>query len=350
MNYLTSLRGIAAFLVLLYHLKLFLNQHELTNTFSFLYNKAYLAVDFFFILSGFILSLSYFEKFSKSITSQNIFQFIVKRIARIWPLHIFILCCFVSIPTVLYLTGRSIDNSQFSTISFLTKTFLVDLWFVGHDYWKSWNTPSWTISGEFLAYLLFPFIARVFTNSFKIILLIYVLLLCAIAFAYEFCGLVSLGEGITSLGLLRCILSFAIGICIFCIYKHLKAKVTNKVGLFITIFSFTSFMLLAYHFNSNHFFVPLLFSMAILGLVLSKSSFHDWLSNPKLVYFGEISYSLYLNHVFVITWYIMLFLPDAGYASLFDISIIIIISVLSAHFTYQWVEKPMRKKLNDRFI
>jgi len=350
MTYLTSLRGIAAFLVLLYHLKIFLHQHELTNNFSFLYNKAYLAVDFFFILSGFILSLSYYEKFSKAITSKNISQFIIKRIARIWPLHIFILCCFISIPSVLYLTERSIDNSQFSAMSFLTKTFLVDLWFVGHDYWKSWNTPSWTISGEFLAYLLFPFMARGFSNSFKTILLIYILLLSAIALAYEFFGFVSLGEGITSLGLLRCIFSFAIGICIFCVYEHIKAKVTNKTGIFIAVFGFTSFVFLAYNFTSNHFFVPLLFSMTILGLVLSKSLFHDWLSTPKLVYFGEISYSLYLNHVFVITWYIMLFLPDAGYASLFDISAIILISVLSAHFTYQWVEKPMRKKLNNKFI
>ena len=56
MNFLTSIRGIAALLVVLYHVKHFLTNVDFVNLLEPLLANGYLAVDFFLVLSGFILS------------------------------------------------------------------------------------------------------------------------------------------------------------------------------------------------------------------------------------------------------------------------------------------------------
>ncbi len=89
MKFLTSLRGIAALLVVLYHIKHWLHAYPITENLGFLYNKGYLAVDFFFILSGFIIAFNYRNQFLDKFTTQKYGIFIYKRFARVYPLHFF---------------------------------------------------------------------------------------------------------------------------------------------------------------------------------------------------------------------------------------------------------------------
>ena len=77
---LTSIRGLAAIWVVFFHYN---------RTFE-LSQMGYLGVDLFFILSGFIISYVYMDKFSSSeLVSKNIKRFLALRLARIYPLHIF---------------------------------------------------------------------------------------------------------------------------------------------------------------------------------------------------------------------------------------------------------------------
>jgi peptidoglycan/LPS O-acetylase OafA/YrhL len=94
---LTPLRGIAALWVVLYHYcgtAQFFPNLDITPQ-SYLIGKGYLAVDMFFMLSGFVMTHVYFCAFSESV-GRNYRDFLVARIARLYPLHVFILLLFVA--------------------------------------------------------------------------------------------------------------------------------------------------------------------------------------------------------------------------------------------------------------
>ncbi|GLR70934.1 acyltransferase family protein [Agaribacter marinus] len=343
MNYLTSLRGIAAFCVVLYHLKYFLHQHDFSNALSFLYNKGYLAVDFFFLLSGFILAYNYAETFSNKLNFSEIQTFIIKRIARIYPLHVFVLALFLLFPLAFLITDRSIDAKQYSLVALFFKILLVDIWIITGEYWNTWNMPSWTISGELFAYLLLPFVLLVFPKKSTGVFILFCVLVLSIAIMYDFFGFVSLGEGISTLGLFRCVVTFYCGVCLHVFFVKFKDKISNRGAVSLLVFACTSCVVLGFNFTANHFFVPSLFALMLFAFLCSKTPLHTLLNHKGMVYFGEISYSLYLNHIFVIAFYKMLFLADASYASVFDLTAIIVSCIVMSHFTYQYIERPMRR-------
>lgn len=336
-------------MVLLYHLKGYLHLHTITASFDFLYNKGYLAVDFFFMLSGFIITFTYFEKFHKGFNTTDITIFMIKRIARIWPLHVFILCSFLLIPLAFAVTSRPINHETFSIIGFVTKLFLIDIWLIGLPHWNTWNTPSWTISGEFFAYIMFPFLVLLLKKSLVRILVTYFLLLFSIAFLYSYFNFISLGQGITKLGLFRCFSGFVIGYCIYHLYIKFNQRYESLYLKLLLVSVIVLCIYLGFNFVSNHYFIPLLFSLMLLLILLTETVVHRFLESPVLVYFGDISYSLYLNHIFIIKLYIMFFLSDESYASLLDISLIISVSLVFSHYTYQFIEIPMRKKIVDYY-
>ncbi len=347
MNYLTSLRGIAACCVLLYHLKSFLYQYEIGTALSFLYEKGYLAVDFFFLLSGFILAYNYSKVFFDRIDFATYKLFLIKRIARIYPLHLFVLTLFLVIPLAHFITERSIDSDRYSLFGFFAKAFLIDTWLITTDYWDSWNTPSWTISGEFFAYLLLPIVLFLFPKKIKHVFILFFTLIILVALIYEVLGYAELGYGINTVGIFRCFAMFCCGVCLFSFVEYFKNILSNRAAILITWFAVALSIFLGVNFSKNHMFIPLLFSIILFGTICSRTPIHHFLESKLLVYLGEISYSLYLNHMFVIAMYMMLCMDDHRVASPVDLIAMISLSLTMSHLTYQYVEKPGRSKIVD---
>ena len=86
LNYLNYFRGIASIIVIFYHIKDSINI-SIDSKLYFLFSKGYLAVDFFFILSGFVISYSYQNLSNKA----EIIKYLKKRFLRIYPIHFFTL-------------------------------------------------------------------------------------------------------------------------------------------------------------------------------------------------------------------------------------------------------------------
>src|SRR3546814_12632267 len=84
---LTSVRGLAAWMVVLYHIRLSIA--GLPEAWVDVFAKGYLAVDFFFLLSGFVIWLTYGERLRER--DASVVAFWQRRIARIYPLHLFML-------------------------------------------------------------------------------------------------------------------------------------------------------------------------------------------------------------------------------------------------------------------
>ncbi len=350
MNYLTSIRGIAALLVVLYHIKPSLLANEYTSSFSWLYGKGYLAVDFFFILSGFIIAYKYQALFQNSFSLSDYRSFMVKRIARVFPLHAFVMLCYLFIPLAFFITQRSIDSSVYRFDTFFVKFFLVDLWLLGNDYWDAWNIPSWTISGELFAYLIFPLLAVIVCIHKKLKYLIFMVAVVSIATLYEIFDSRSLGGNISHLGLFRCLLEFLCGICIYNIFMSIRDRAKQEICHVVFWLVAVLLGLLMYFFTENHFFVPLLFSALLLMLLNFRSWLHKILENKYLVILGDISYSVYLNHMLVLTLYTMIIINNGELLALVDIFYYITITLLFSLVTYKYVEVPLRKQICDKTL
>jgi peptidoglycan/LPS O-acetylase OafA/YrhL len=100
---LTGLRGLAALIVVLYH---FLEQDTyFQSVVPSLIKRGYLGVDVFFVLSGFVMALSYGRCFKDRVTVSDYTLFMVKRLARIFPLYLFITLIFQLKYELNYLSG-----------------------------------------------------------------------------------------------------------------------------------------------------------------------------------------------------------------------------------------------------
>src|ERR1700760_4538828 len=90
---LTPLRGIAALLTVLFHVDIVLfysfGGQLVDGKSSSILSRMYLMVDFFFVLSGFILCYVYSKSFEGSVKGQDFKKFTIARFARVYPLHLF---------------------------------------------------------------------------------------------------------------------------------------------------------------------------------------------------------------------------------------------------------------------
>ncbi len=143
---LTGLRGVAALFVVFHHLYLREHLHvPLLNTFAM---RGYLAVDMFFVLSGFVMALSYGSWFAGSWDLPTYLEFMKRRVTRLWPLHTAV---------VLAVLGMSALEGSWG---FWPKMILANLLMVqGWGWSQVIVSPTWSVSTEMLAYALFPLLA-----------------------------------------------------------------------------------------------------------------------------------------------------------------------------------------------
>jgi peptidoglycan/LPS O-acetylase OafA/YrhL len=160
---LTGLRAAAALLVVAYHaVPLLRSQLPGLRLIAPVARIGWVGVDVFFILSGFIMLYSHGADFSERLSPRRWLRFLGLRLARIYPAHLFVLLCLVIISvaaTVLNLTVKRTGNYRGDL---LQQAFLLNGWGISRH--LSWNGPSWSVSSEWAAYLIFPIIAILVNN------------------------------------------------------------------------------------------------------------------------------------------------------------------------------------------
>ncbi|MGW3966034.1 acyltransferase family protein [Amycolatopsis sp. NPDC005003] len=151
---LTGIRAVAALWVLAFHFR-----PELLKSFGFLYplvplfNVGYLGVDLFFVLSGFILTFTHLDRMAENWGPKKMAGFLWLRLSRIWPVLFFMLLvwgAYHAFSLEANNDGRlqgALDPSRF-----LSHVFLVHAWSTAHH---DWNPVDWSLSAEWLAYLVF---------------------------------------------------------------------------------------------------------------------------------------------------------------------------------------------------
>jgi peptidoglycan/LPS O-acetylase OafA/YrhL len=352
---LESLRGIAALCVALFH---FHSWSPLTNN-AFI-RHSYLMVDFFFVLSGYVISLNYRERVS---TFGQLLEFQKRRFWRLYPLHLFMLLVFLSIEFAkLFLakaTGIISTPSPFSNnnlTAFIHNIFLTQSFLPANTF----NYPSWSISTEFYTYLIFGLILLFGKNRLGIISLIIIALSWLILRINPFNS-----NGIhVGLSIFRCFISFFTGVIIFEISRRSSTIIIIRTPAVI-LAALLSIVSVTWFGNTPlEPLVPFIFGLMIFAVlkVDPSSVSYRLLSHKRLVYLGTISYSIYMVHAAV--WYafnqfsrfvlkvpshtteeggVVTSLPaiDGTIATILGLALILFIS----HFTYRHIENPFRRGL-----
>lgn len=341
---LDGLRGLAAIVVVIFH---FMEIAIIDYNKNFIAH-GYMAVDFFFCLSGFVIAYAYDSRVEKL----GFLQFIKLRLIRLHPL--------VVIGSVLGLLTFIIDPySDFyatygfgkTMLMFLASAFLVPYPVMPERFFNLFclNAPSWSLFWEYIANIFYVLVLYRFgVRLLTVITLIAAALICFVAFkSTNLAG----GWGATTFwdGGARILYSFLVGILIF----RSNWIIKNKLGFAgISILLLLAF-LIPYSDQYNWITEPLIvlvyFPMLVaLGAGATLTSGFDKFCKLS----GEISYPLYMTHypfIWVFLTYVTVVKPEMSLLKMI-IPISVILLILLAYLIMRFVDIPLRKYLKRKFL
>ncbi len=356
---LEAFRGLAALFVILFH-SLFT-----TSTLSYFRINSQIFVDFFFILSGFIISYAYLSRVSKRQVLAK--EFFLKRVFRLYPLHLFMLSIWLVYILLKHLAftyqiGGKDPFETHSVLSFFQHLFLVQSWGTGNI--MSWNVPSWSVSVEMMAYTLFfifVIVVSKISNIGKLLLsLLFVLLFKFLLYSSS----LHLDDFAF---LLNGLSAFFMGIIVYLLYTY---KLTTSISVLfaniIEVTLLTSIFLILNSGTSSTLMIngiQVIFAITIyIFAVQEKGIVSKILQHKIFQYLGLLSYSIYMIHAIVVemTGHIFEYILKVpathddfrktlilDYADIINFSMIVVIIIL-AHFTYRYIEQSTREKLNSK--
>lgn len=355
---LDAFRGIAAISVVFYHLKF------VDETSWALFDGAGILVDFFFLLSGFVMSHAYLPRIREKLAFT---AFLRGRFARLYPLHLFLLLVWVPYILVKIYVYHSMEIGKNPSETENLWSFAMHILLLHSMHTVdglSWNYPAWSISVEFWAYITFFILLRV-TKKYSVYAMSLIVLSSALFLA-------SLGysdaaeEGILftyDYGFIRCLMSFFLGSLIYKLHRHSILPTSQALQSCVEVLLFLACLCvvlksvngIAWQFTAIATFAITLFWFAgSNGLVT-----HVLCARP-FGFLGLISYSVYMTHAIIvaaadnIARYVFkmpivevtsgIHRPaiDTPWADIINISIVLVVIAVST-LTYRYIEVPGKR-------
>lgn len=318
---LTSFRGVAALVVIAYHARNFFGApiEEFALSIDAWFGKAYLAVDFFFVLSGFVICHAYLNRFHEAGQAGAIDasrgrvakEFILFRFARMWPVHIFFLLIWLADQTALHFWNpfdvprEAFKGEAYSLYSFITNIFMVHAWDLHHS--TSWNFPSWSVSSEWLAYLTFPITSALVYKARHHITRI-LLAAAILGGLYWFKG--NFYDDARALGWFRfhgswarVLASFLYGALIYRTYLAAPWMSKTKGKTTFALIALSMIWCAALFLQWDEVIMIAGFGPVLLAAAHFDEA-HQRVEKGPLVYLGSISLSTYLAHAILLRWWI----------------------------------------------
>jgi len=348
-----GLRGIAALTVAVYHFHYY-SDFPWRETFPGI-NYGFMAVDFFFILSGLIISHVYLNQF-KEFHAKDYLVYLFLRFSRLFPAHLFVMLSLLlaALFGVLCLERPPLGRTEF--MDWLFQASMVRQWALPEKF--VWNSPAWSISAEMFAYaLLFPVFARMGNrasrrNAGLLFLAIGFVSLFYLIHRFQSLNLVSNGGP-----LCRVTFEFMIGAGLYCLFQEttLKERPWSKVFLGGVIL-LVGVVALRRHLLASNLavlsdgLVLVAFCLMISGAYKSDQGVSKVLRSKPLFWLGEISFSLYLCHIpiFRLTDYVATSFLEISYRGVAYNAVQLAFAVAAAHLLFTQIEKPSRRFLRHQ--
>jgi peptidoglycan/LPS O-acetylase OafA/YrhL len=345
---LTSLRFLAAFWVLLYHFKdhlgLDLGQWGLAA-------HGYLGVDLFFTLSGFILAHVYLTSLEDGRFGYG--GFLKNRLARVYPMHLAALAAMIVLfvgATALGAGVAAADAFKWSDLP--AHLLMVHAW--GSTAAVGWNFPSWSISAEWAAYLLFPLIAGLVLKArHSALMAAGALTLCLVSFValdnlhhvLPWVGR-DFSQMTAQIGALRILPSFLFGVALYAFGRATPAPKSWAWPLVLVSAGWIALVLTVGMWPGLVWFG---FAGVLYGLAeTARHQIDAPMSGRVFVFLGAASYALYMIHLPIdIVWFHAL--ERFGVTETSDLALrvaalagVFIVSIIASIFAYLWIEEPAR--------
>lgn len=353
---ITPLRGIAALLVCLFHydeLLFFSGLPRIVNieNSSFVHN-GYLWVDFFFILSGFVITHVYADKL-QNWNGTNIKKYIWARFTRLYPMHLFTMILIAIIYHIIVYNFPDFAKNNFWAQASTFNNFVAHLFFLQNTPLNNpvaWNVPSWSIAAEWWVYIVAILIIP-FLNKRA------VMLKNISAFIVALAGLFIISQNgslnlTLELGILRCLFGFIIGIVVYQVYKTMKNFNKSIFNSDIALILSCLVVVFLNHLDLYDFITIPFFALIILSASLNNGTSKRVLNIKPLQFLGDISYSFYLLHLLIlIIWWLWIqvaFIPENPEVSptiwnhFTWLFIIYASTIIIAYLTHRFVEVPAR--------
>jgi peptidoglycan/LPS O-acetylase OafA/YrhL len=326
-----------------------------------------LGVDLFYVLSGFVITLTYLDTMGPRATGRLTVGFWWTRICRVWPVYATVTTLFggwllfkaAHVPPGAPVAYQSVQPVV-DVWHYLEQLTMVQLWHRPFFDGSSWVGPAWSISAEWLAYVCFPALALLLWRVRRAhpALAGALAVACMVPFAWicwttgnpyhPWSWLLRIAAGFLA-GALTCLAvrrvtptrrvargaAVVAGLCVVAVLAVLWASAQrNPPGEYGGV-------------------VVLLFPLLVGALALSSRGPSRLLATRPAVHGGRISYSLYLVHVpvFEVLWTAMARFPVVAPGGRLYAVVVpgaLLAALLLAHLTYRLLEEPARLALRSR--
>jgi len=352
----SALRGIAAVVVVLHHLRAFdlIPNHGMVGRGLRVIGWGDVAVYLFFVLSGFVMSYVYPSPVRWR-------EFFVARLARLVPVYEVTLLAMVA--TILWKQLHehvsSLYHPPLSAGNVVANLLMIQKWLPVRD-WYAINLPSWSLSVEaFLYVALFPLLVGsrrwISRPRFYAALFGLAAVAAAVLFGMDFPGVWTLwwrplGEGC---------LGFGLGFCLHQLMtKPLRFPGVVAAAALLLIAGCLGCRILVPAVQSDGFL-----ALGLAALVVASVERATWLyrmlARPVFLYLGDVSYSLYLSHYPVVLFFVVSrarlesHIHSRAEEILFRVLYVGVLTglcFLIAHLSYRFLEVPFRRLIRDRFV
>ena len=308
-------------------------------------------VDFFFLLSGFVIAVSYRDRMA---SPSDYGVYLKARFARIYPLHLATFAIVALAALAAARVGLDIGYPKnFGADGVIPTLLLTQAWgMLDHD---TFNAPAWSLSAEFFVYLLTPlafWLAR--RLSTRVMIALAIALYLALELARAQAGLRPLSAATWDFGVMRALAPFLVGVALGFAAPRLRAWASGRgapfarwslahlVGALILVGLCVGLPMAA--------LVALFAAMVALAAACEGAGLKSRLSATPMRALGDMSFAIYLLHPVV---YKAVSIParrlgliDGGAGSLAAALATTALVLAAAWVCYRWFEAPARRRIN----
>lgn len=362
---LDGLRGIAALLVVWYHV--FEGYAFASGTMIKTINHGYLAVDFFFMLSGFVIYYAYDDRLGKTMTLKNFFK---RRLIRLHPMvviGVFIGLITYCIQGCVQFSGTQMPISMV-VISLLLGMLLIpimpgttyDVRGIGEMF--PLNGPSWSLFFEYIGNILYALFIHRFSNKVLIMWTILLGVGLGIFAVGDVTGYGNIGVGwrmdtVNVIGgLMRMLFPFSLGMLLARNFRPIKVKGAFWIcSLALAILFHVPYIESATSFSYNGLFeiACISFIFPVLLLIGASGVTSDKISTKVCKFLGDISFPIYMIHYPLMYLFYSWLIKNKIYTleQTWGMALLVMIcSVVLAYLCLKFYDEPVRKWLEKKFI
>lgn len=292
---LDSFRGICALCVVFHHFNITGSMTEWS-----LFRNATYMVEFFFVLSGFVLTHAYSKR---EFDWNKMRSFAVSRTFRLFPLHVFMLIVFILLELIkLIAQSKGVDFNKpaftgvNAPIQILPNLLLLQAWLPSAAT-LSFNYPSWSISIEYYLYVIFALLMFSLRKASKTIVLAFFAISTIAFLALVFP--ITTSVKVEALNGLSC---FFGGAVTYFIYKRFQPTKLNPLlfSLLEIVMLLLCYFSVTMQYDFKNVATSMIFCMTIYVFSFEAGIVSSLLAKAFFEFFGKISFSIYMTHAAVI--------------------------------------------------